>query len=179
MKRSKAQPSSTPDSTYSATFLATAPPPSRPHLGSPAISFGQDYDDVEDQLSPLGDDTNPNHVDRPESLPLFNQPGSSRMSDLGTASSYEGAGGAPRRRGVGTKEGGDVNDLGMEGGLDEDEKRGLAGFSPGRAATRKEKPAYRPPAKTWVSLLPLLLASVMRKTSSDGLRQGVCCGVGT
>lgn len=161
MKRAGAS-SQTPTHFASAFLPTTSPSPSaRP---SSALAFSHDEHAAEDE-----DDTpHPNHVDRLDSLPLFNTRAmnsaaaqaaavadSSSSSQLGGGGGLDGA--APRRRGVAgglpaARDGGggfDQAGLDLDGDLDGDEKRGLTGN--GRAPARREKPAYKPPAKTWVS----------------------------
>lgn len=150
MKRTGGQ-AHTPDTKYASAFLPTTSSSPASRSAGPAISFSPaaaapPSDDDDDDDPP-----NPNYADRPVSLPLFNT--RPRMDAGSSSSSQHPTDNAPRRRGVGgQKDEFDPATLDLDGGLDEDEKRGLSGLPSGRAAARKEKPAYKPPAKTWVRL---------------------------
>lgn len=177
MKRAGASSSQTPAAPthFASAFLPTtsfspssssSARPTGPHRQSSALDFpaAAEYVDDDDDDSP-----HPNHVDRLDSLPLFNTRAmntaaaqAAAVADSSSSSSphlggIDGA--APRRRGVagglaakdGRNGGFDPASLDLDGGLDGDEKRGLTGN--GGTPARREKPAYKPPAKTWVRAL--------------------------
>jgi hypothetical protein len=185
---------------FASAFLPTTSPspssssssrPTGPHRQGSALDFS--HAAVEDDAD--DDAPHPNHVDRLDSLPLFNTRAMNTAAAQAAAvadssSSFHGGGldgAAPRRRGVAgsqaAKDGAfgsgfdTAGGLDLDGGLDGDEKRGLTGN--GRAPARREKPAYKPPAKTWVRarLCPDLGRPLGRSRGGDhrtprrGLRQ--------